>query len=159
MIANYKGATYLADLVGNKVILLTNDKEKANKDFDLKGDYFKKTTTIDDPELTDLFIQHFCVYYSDPIEGTKWWKADKEPPSRLEWNIEDDQVVINVPHNAKDTTWIQYNEESAAKKVNLDDCNGFLVKKTYVKHNGELIELTEECYMSIEDFKEALKSG
>lgn len=157
MVANYKEATYSANLIGNKGILLTKSKNEADKDFDLIGSSFRKTTTIDDPELTDLYIPHFFVYYANSAEGAKGWRIDKEPPIGLEWNIEEDQVVINVPH-AKNKTWIQYDTKAAAKKVNLDDCNGFLVKKRYVKHNSKLIELTEEVYMTIEDFKEVFKS-
>lgn len=159
IIANYKGATYSANLVGNNVTLVTHKKNKANKDFESKRDYFTKTTILDDPELTGLYIVHFYIHYADSVEGTKWWLINREAPLGLDWNVAENQVVIDVPHDAKDESWVQYNEGAAAKKVNLADCTGFLAKKTYVKHNGELIELTEEVYMPIDGFKEMLEKS
>ena len=48
-------------------------------------------------------------------------------------NIENNEVVINVDHNAKDSSWTQYDKHAASKKIKLTECEEYWVEKIFFK--------------------------
>lgn len=153
MIAKYNNNTYIANLKDEHVVLVTYQKEKTTKGFAQKRDYYKKKIDLNNKGLTDLYDIHFYVQYNDIEEGSRKWLVDESRAIGINGSIEKNEVIIDVSHDSKHSSWIQYDKGAAAKKIKLDDCNDFIIKIKYIKQNGKNITKTEEIRVEQDDFK------
>lgn len=153
MIAKYNNNTYIANLKDEHVVLVTHQEEKATKGFAQKRDYYKKKIDINDKGLTDLYDIHFYVQYNDIEEGSRKWMVDEGRAIGINGSIENNEVIIDISHDSKHSSWIQYDKGAAAKKIKMDDCNDFIIKIKYIKQNGKIITKTEEIRVEQDDFK------
>lgn len=153
MIAKYNHNAYIANLKDEHVVLVTYQKKKATEGFAQKRNYYKKKININDEGLTDLYDIHFYVQYNDIKEGYKRWLVDEGRAIGINGSIEKNEVIIDISHDSKHSSWIQYNKGAAAKKIKLDDCDGFIVEKEYIKQDGKIITKTEEMQVEPDEFK------
>lgn len=145
MIAEYIKNVYLVSVRGKEATLLTYDQGKSVDGFEPKRDYFTKTVNVDDPNLVSIYDPHFYVKYKDCIEETELWLVDEIGLK----DIENNEVIITVSHDAKDESWIQYDKGAALKKININDCTEYLIEKKYIKQNGKLVkDITEQTSVS-----------
>lgn len=156
MIAKYNNNTYIANLRDAHIVLMTYQKEKATEGFAQKRNYYKKKININDEGLTDLYDTHFYVQYNDIKEGYKRWLVDEGRAIGINGSIENNEVIIDVSHDSKHVSWIQYDKGAAAKKIKLDDCNDFIIKIKYIKQNGKIITKTEEIRVEPDEFKDMM---
>ena len=110
--------------------------------FEPEKDYFKKNVDLDDSSLHAIYDIHFYVKYKNSVEDMKIWLVDESRAVGLKEDIENNEVVIDVAHDAKDDSWIQYEKGAAAKKISLDDCEEYIVEKKYLKRNGRIVNET-----------------
>lgn len=144
MLAEYEGYVYIANIKEQQVTLLTYDQSKSLEGFEAKRDYFKKNVDLDDPSLSAIYDIHFYVKYKDSIEGIEIWLVDEGRAVGLKEDVEKNEVVIDVAHDAKDDSWIQYEKGSASKIINLADCTEYIIEKKYIKRNNRIIDETSE---------------
>lgn len=157
MIAEYEGYVYIANIRDEQVILLTYDASKAQEGFEFKRDYFKKTVDIKDSCLSAIYDIHFYVKYKDSVEDAVEWLVDEGRAVGIKENIENDEVIIDVAHDAKDDSWIQYDKGAASKKIRLDKCEEYIVEKKYVKRNGKMVdEVIEKSPVTLNEFKDLI---
>ena len=72
----------------------------------------------------------------------------------LKENIENNKVIIDVAHDAKDESWVQYEKGAAAKRINLDNCDEYIVVKKYVKRNERMVDnLIEKSSVTLNVFR------
>ena len=148
MIAKYNNNTYIANMKDEHVVLVTHQEEKATKGFAQKRDYYKKKIDINDKGLTDFYVQ-----YNDIEEGSRKWLVDEGRAIGINGSIEKNEVITDISHDSKHSSWIQYDKGAAAKKIKLDDCNDFMIKIKYIKQNGKNITKTEEMQVEPDEFK------
>ena len=153
MIAKYNNYIYIANLKGKHIILITCQKEKATEGFIQKRDYYKKQISITDKDLKDLYDIHFYVQYDDIQEGSKKWLVDDDRAIGINGDINNNEVIIDVDHDSKHKSWIQYERGAAAKKIKLNDCESFIIEKRYVKQDGKNIIKTEKMQVELSVFK------
>lgn len=139
MLAEYDGYIYIANISEKQVTLMTYDKSKVLDGFISKRDYFKKIVNIEDSSLTSLYEMHYWVEYNDKVESEEMWLVDEGRAVGLVSDIEKEQVTIDVPHDAKDSSWTQYDKGAASKVVSLRECNKFYVEKIFIKKNDKLV--------------------
>lgn len=139
MIAEYQENVYFVAVRNNEAYLSTLYPNKAIGVFEPERDYFFKTISIDDPKLVSIYDFHFYVRYKDSIEKTELWLVDEERDVCDKQNVENNEVVIDVIHDAQDESWTQSDKGAAMKKINLHDCTEFLVEKKFIKQNGRLV--------------------
>lgn len=156
MIAKYNNNVYIANLRDKPIVLVTYQKEKATEGFKQKRNYYKKEMNIKDKGLTDLYDIHFYVQYNDIEEGSRKWLVDEGRAIGINGNIENNEVIIDVSHDSKHDSWVQYDKGAAAKKIKLDDCNDFIIKIKYIKQNGKIITQTEEIRVEPDEFKDMM---
>src|SRR5574344_1142706 len=108
MLAEYEGYLFIAHMRDAQVTILTYDPSKNLEGFESKRDYFKKTVDINDPCLSAMYDIHFYVKYRDSVEDIDVWLVDEGRAVGLKENVENNEVVIDVAHEAKDESWIQY---------------------------------------------------
>lgn len=156
MIAKYNNNVYIANLRDKHIVLVTYQKEKATEGFKQKRNYYKKEMNIKDKGLTDLYDIHFYVQYNDIEEGSRKWLVDEGRAIGINGNIENNEVIIDVSHDSKHDSWVQYDKGAAAKKIKLDDCNDFIIKIKYIKQNGKIITQTEEIRVEPDEFKDMM---
>lgn len=157
MLAEYEGYVYIVNIRDEQVTLLTYDQSKAKEGFEPKRDYFKKTVDIKDSCLRVIYDIHFYVKYKDSVEDTVEWLVDEGRAVGIKENIENNEVVIDVAHDAKDDSWIQYDKGAASKKVNLNDCEEYIVEKKYVKRNERMVnEIIEKSSVTLNVFKNSI---
>lgn len=156
MIAKYNNNVYIANLRDKHIVLVTYQKEKATEGFKQKRNYYKKKMNIKDKGLTDLYDIHFYVQYNDIEEGSRKWLVDEGRAIGINGNIENNEVIIDVSHDSKHDSWVQYDKGAAAKKIKLDDCNDFIIKIKYIKQNGKIITQTEEIRVEPDEFKDMM---
>lgn len=156
MIAKYNNNVYIANLRDKHIVLVTYQKEKATEGFKQKRNYYKKEMNIKDKGLTDLYDIHFYVQYNDIEEGSRKWLVDEGRAIDINGNIENNEVIIDVSHDSKHDSWVQYDKGAAAKKIKLDDCNDFIIKIKYIKQNGKIITQTEEIRVEPDEFKDMM---
>lgn len=156
MIAKYNNNVYIANLRDKHIVLVTYQKEKATEGFKQKRNYYKKEMNIKDKGLTDLYDIHFYVQYNDIEEGSRKWLVDEGRAIGINGNIENNEVIIDVSHDSKHDSWVQYDKGAAAKKIKLDDCNDFIIKIEYIKQNGKIITQTEEIRVEPDEFKDMM---
>lgn len=156
MIAKYNNNVYIANLRDKHIVLVTYQKEKATEGFKQKKNYYKKEMNIKDKGLTDLYDIHFYVQYNDIEEGSRKWLVDEGRAIGINGNIENNEVIIDVSHDSKHDSWVQYDKGAAAKKIKLDDCNDFIIKIKYIKQNGKIITQTEEIRVEPDEFKDMM---
>ena len=157
MIAEYMENVYLASVRDKEVTLLTYDQGKSIEGFEPKRDYFKKTIRIDDSNLVSIYDLHFYVKYKDCVEEAELWLVDEGRAVGFKGHIENGEVIIDVPHDARDETWIQYDKGAASKKINLHDCTEYLVEKIFVKQNGRLVNgIAERTSVTLTVFKNSI---
>lgn len=153
MIAKYNNNVYIANLRDKHIVLVTYQKEKATEAFKQKRNYYKKEMNIKDKGLTDLYDIHFYVQYNDIEEGSRKWLVDEGRAIGINGNIENNEVIIDVSHDSKHDSWVQYDKGVAAKKIKLDDCSGFIVEKNYIKQDGKVLTKTEEMQIRPDELK------
>ena len=134
MIAKYNNNTYIANLRDAHIVLMTYQKEKTTEGFSQKRDYYKKKININDKGLTDLYDIHFYVQYNDIEEGYRRWLVDEDRAIGINGSIKNNEVIIDVSHDSKHVSWIQYDKE-------------------YIKHDGKIITKTEEMQVEPDEFK------
>ena len=156
MIAKYNNNVYIANLRDKHIVLVTYQKEKATEGFKQKRNYYKKEMNIKDKGLTDLYDIHFYVQYNDIEEGSRKWLVDEGRAIGINGNIENNEVIIDVSHDSKHDSWVQYDKGAAAKKIKLDDCDDFIIKIKYIKQNGKIITQTEEIRVEPDEFKDMM---
>lgn len=156
MLAEYKGYVYIANIKDQQVTLLTYDKSKSLEGFEPKRDYFKKYVNLDDSSLSAIYDIHFYVKYKDSVEVTDIWLVDENQAVGLKGNIEYNETVINVSHDAKDDSWIQYEKGAAAKKINLNDCEEYIIEKIYLKQNNIVNNIIEKLSVTLNAFKNSI---
>lgn len=154
MIAKYNNNVYIANLRDKHIVLVTYQKEKATEGFKQKRNYYKKEMNIKDKGLTDLYDIH--LQYNDIEEGSRKWLVDEGRAIGINGNIENNEVIIDVSHDSKHDSWVQYDKGAAAKKIKLDDCNDFIIKIKYIKQNGKIITQTEEIRVEPDEFKDMM---
>lgn len=106
--------------------------------------------------MTDLYDIHFYVQYNDIKEGYKRWLVDEGRAIGINGSIEKNEVIIDISHDSKHSSWIQYDKGAATKKIKLDDCNDFIIKIKYIKQNGKIITQTEEIRVEPDEFKDMM---
>ena len=159
MLADYNEYTYMANVDRDTVTLITFDTSKRLEGFEKIRYYYKKVVSLDDAELTALYDIHYKVKYYDSIETTEIWNIDEGRPVGLLPNIEENEVVIAVDHDAMDDTWTQFEKYAAAKKINLTDCIAYYIEKVYWKRNGVVEDgKVEEREVSINALKQSMVS-
>lgn len=157
MLAEYEGYVYIANIRDEQVTLLTYDQSKILDGFEPKRDYFKKIVDINDSCLSAIYDLHFYVKYKDSIEETDIWLVDEGRAVGIKENIEKNEVVIDVAHDAKDDSWIQYDKGAASKKINLADCEEFIVEKKYIKRNDRIVnEIIEKSSVTLNVFRNSI---
>ena len=117
MLAEFEGYTYIANVNFDTVTLVTFDENKKLEGFEAKRDYYKNIVKLDDPRLKSIYDIHYWVKYTDCIEKSEIWNIDEGRTVGFLSNIENNEVVINVDHNAKDSSWTQYDKHAASKKI------------------------------------------
>lgn len=154
MLAEYEGYVYIANIRDGQVTLLTYDKRKSLEGFKAKRDYFKKIVDINDSCLSAIYDIHFYVKYNDSVEDADIWMVDEGRAVGLKENIENNKVIIDVAHDAKDESWVQYEKGAAAKRINLDNCDEYIVVKKYVKRNERMVDnLIEKSSVTLNVFR------
>lgn len=153
MIAEYNNNTYIANLRDAHIVLMTYQKEKATEGFSQKRNYYKKKININDEGLTDLYDIHFYIQYTDIEEGYRRWLVDEDRAIGINGNISNNEVIIDVDHDSKHKSWIQYEKGAAAKKIKLNDCKCFIIEKSYVKQDGKNTIKTEKTQVELNVFK------
>lgn len=153
MIAKYNNNVYIANLRDKHIVLVTYQKEKSTEGFKQKRKYYKKEMNIKDKGLTDLYDIHFYVQYNDIEEGSRKWLVDEGRAIGINGNIENNEVIIDVSHDSKHDSWVQYDKGAAAKKIKLDDCSGFIVEKNYIKQDGKVLTKKEEMQIRPDELK------
>lgn len=157
MLAEYEGYVYIANIKEEQVTLLTYDQSKVLEGFEPKRDYFKKVVNLYDPCLSAIYNIHFYVKYKDSVEDKDMWMVDEGRAVGLKENVETNEVIIDVAHDAKDDSWFQYEKGAAAKKINLDDCAEYIVEKKYVKRNERIVdEVIEKSSVTLNVFKNSI---
>lgn len=157
MIAEYEGYIYIANMRNAEVTLLTYDESKKLDGFEAKRDYFKKTVDINDSCLSALYDLHFYVKYKDSVEDANVWLVDEGRSVGLKENVEDNELVIDVAHDAKDDSWTQYEKGAAAKRINLADCEEYIVEKKYIKRNDRIVnEIIEKSSVTLNVFRNSI---
>lgn len=101
--------------------LLTYDKRKSLEGFKAKRDYFKKIVDINDSCLSAIYDIHFYVKYNDSVEDADIWMVDEGRAVGLKENIENNKVIIDVAHDAKDESWVQYEKGAAALSLRMEN--------------------------------------
>lgn len=154
MLAEYNGYVYIANIKDQQVTLLTYDQNKSLKGFAPEKDYFKKTVNLHDSNLSTIYDIHFYVKYNDSVEDINIWLVDENRAVGVKGNVENNEVIIDVSHNAKDDSWIQYEKGAAAKKINLGDCEEYIVEKKYFKRNDRIVnEIIEKSSVTLNVFR------
>jgi hypothetical protein len=156
MVAKYNGQLYIANKVNDKIYIITKFKDKAIDGFQTKHNDFYKQIKIDDERLTDLYDVHFFVDYNDSIEKETFWCIDENRPIGLIALIENDEATITIDHFALDDSWITYDKYAASKIININDCFGWYIYKTYYKKNGNCFNdiYKEKQNVTIKELKE-----
>jgi hypothetical protein len=139
MLAVYDGYVYMANVQNDQVTLMTYDHKKSKEGFETKRDYFKRTVKLNDPFLEAVYELHYWVRYNDNVEDNDIWLIDEGRSVGLKTDIENGEVIIDVAHDAKDESWIQYEKGAAAKKINLSKCTEYFVEKNYIKRNDRIV--------------------
>ena len=139
MIAEYKGNKYKATINSSDIVLITRKSEKCLDGFVSKRDYFKKNVLIEDSELDSVYEILFLVEYKDEFENATEWIVNEGRAVGLIADVEKDELVIDVSHDSKDKSWIQYDKGAASKIISLSECYSFILEKRYVKKDGHLI--------------------
>jgi hypothetical protein len=140
MLAEYEGYVYMANVQNELVTLMTYDNSKCLEGFEAKRDYFKKSISINNPLLEVVYELHYWVRYKDCVEDNEVWLVDEERSVGLKSNIENDEIIIDVAHDAKNESWVQYEKGAAAKIIKLSDCSEFFVEKVYLKRNERIVD-------------------
>lgn len=154
MIAEYQENVYFVSVRNNEATLSTLYPNKSIGGFEPKRDYFKKTVNIDDPKLVSIYDLHFYVRYKDSVEKTELWLVDEGRAVGLDENIENNEVVIDIPNDAPDESWTQYDKGAASKIIDLHDCTEFLVEKKFIKQNGRLVNgVAKKTSVTLTEFK------
>lgn len=157
MLAEYEGYVYIANIKDQQVTLLTYDQSKSLESFEAKRDYFKKNVDLDDPSLSAIYDIHFYVKYKDFIENIEIWLVDEGRAVGLKEDVEKNEVVIDVAHDAKDDSWVQYEKGASAKKINLSDCEEYIVEKKYLKRNERIVnEIIEKSSVTLNVFRNSI---
>lgn len=157
MLAEFEGYTYIANVNCDTVTLVTFDKNKKLEGFEAKRDYYKNVVKLDDSRLESIYDIHYWVKYTDCIEKSEIWNIDEGRAVGFLSNIENNEVVINVDHNAKDSSWTQYDKYAASKKIKLTECAEYWVEKIFFKKNGRLVEKNvEKIKVSLETLKASM---
>lgn len=157
MLAEYEGYVYIANIRDSQVTLLTYDQRKSLEGFETERDYFKKTIDINDSRLSAKYDIYFCVKYNDSVEDADIWMVNEDRAVGLKENIENNEIIIDVAHDAKDESWIQYEKGAAVKRINLDNCDEYIVVKKYVKRNERLgNNLIEKSSVTLNVFKNSI---
>lgn len=144
MLAEYSGYIYIASVQNKQVTLMTYNKSKCLEGFEPKRDYFKKNISINDALLKELYKIHYYVKYKDIVEDNEIWLVDEEQSVGFKSNIENDEVIINVAHDAKDGFWAQYERGASAKVIKLSDCAEYIIEKIYTKHDNKIVNKESE---------------
>lgn len=156
MIAEYKDNVYIASIQDNQVVLVTFNNNKKLEGFEPKRDYFRKVVQIDDPMLVSLYEIHYWVLYRDSVETLELWEVDAGGLG-LNPDIENEEVIIDVAHDAKDDSWIQYEKGISVKKIKLADCDGFFVEKKFFKRNGKIVNnVVEKSSVTLNTLKNSM---
>ena len=156
MIAEYKENVYIASIQDNQVVLVTFNNNKKLEGFEPKRDYFRKVVQIDDPMLVSLYEIHYWVLYRDSVETLELWEVDAGGLG-LNPDIENEEVIIDVAHDAKDDSWIQYEKGISVKKIKLADCDGFFVEKKFFKRNGKIVNnVVEKSSVTLNTLKNSM---
>ena len=157
MLAEYEGYVYIANIKDQQVTLLTYDQSKSLESFEAKRDYFKKNVDLDEPSLSAIYDIHFYVKYKDFIENIEIWLVDEGRAVGLKEDVEKNEVVIDVAHDAKDDSWVQYEKGTSAKKINLSDCEEYIVEKKYSKRNERIVnEIIEKSSVTLNVFRNSI---
>ena len=157
MLAEYEGYVYISNIKDEQVTLLTYDQSKMIEGFEPKRDYFKKVVDINDSCLSAIYDIHFYVKYRDTVEDTDIWMVDEGRAVGMKGNVENNEVIIDVAHDAKDDSWIQYEKGAAAKKRNLDECEEYIVEKKYIKRNEIMVdEIIEKSSVTLKVFRNSI---
>lgn len=156
MLAKYKGCVYNAKVEDKQVTLLTYNQNKAEEGFKPKRDYFEKNVDLNDSCLREIFDIHFYVKYKDCVEEQDVWMVDENRAVGFKGNVENNEVVIDVAHDSKDVSWIQYEKGAAMKKINLLDCEEYIVEKKYIKKEGKVDEITEKFSIEFNVFRDVI---
>ena len=157
MLAEYNGNIYIANVKSNQVVLLTYDYNKVIDGFERNKDYFKKVVSIDDPLLKNIYEIHYWVKYNDNSEKEGLLRVDEDRAVGLKADVENDIVVIDIPYNALDDTWLQYDNGAAAKRINLLDCTEYYIEKRFIKYNKKTVnEVIEKKSVSLDVMKASM---
>lgn len=156
MIAEYQGNIYFASEHKDHISLVTHDPSKCIGWFESEHDYFYKDISFDDPELKNLYKFHFYVKYHDCFEKNEIWIVDEGRAVGDVPNIEEEKVVIDVNHDSREASWKQYDKGAASKKINLRDCEEFIIEKKYIKKNGSKSISIEKFNVNLETFKNTM---
>lgn len=139
MLGEYDGYIFMANIQGDQVTLITFDSKKALEGFEPKRDYFKKIVQLDDPVLAELYEIRYWVKYTDSVETKDLWLVDEGRSVGLSAFLENDEIIIDVTHDAKDDSWMQYDKGAAAKKISLCDCTDCFIEKIYKKRKDRIV--------------------
>ncbi len=156
MIGEYNGYDYFAIVSGEQISLITYNVNKKTEGFENKRDYYKKSISIDDPDLERIYDIHFFVRYNDCAESKDYWCVDEGRAIGANPDIELGRVVIDIDHDSKDSTWIQYDKGAAYKIIGLDECKEYFIEKRYIKKNGVRSKEIETMSVSKETFKKSM---
>lgn len=157
MLAEYKDYVYIANVKDEQVTLLTYNQSKMLEGFEPKRDYFKKVVDINDSCVSAIYDIHFYVKFRDTVEDTDIWMVDEDRAVGLKGNIENNEVIIDIAHDAKDDSWIQYEKGAAAKKINLYDCEEYIVEKKYIKRNEKIVDkIIEKSSVTLKVFRNSI---
>ena len=159
MRAIYKNEEFLSAILYdlNLISIVTYEERTEEEGFEAKRDYYVKRIKIEDEDLEELYRVSFYVRYKDSVEENEMWIVDEGRAVGLIPDIENDIVVIDVPHSPKDETWIQYERGEAAKQISLKDCTEYMIKTIYRKKDGKVVDKLEETIsVSEEEFKKAM---
>ena len=56
--------------------------------------------------VSAIYDIHFYVKFRDTVEDTDIWMVDEDRAVGLKGNIENNEVIIDIAHDAKDDSWI-----------------------------------------------------
>lgn len=128
MIAEYNGIKYHAILHKENIKLITCRKDKLQAGFLSKAGRFSKIISFDDPAFTSLYVIRYFVEYRDKAEGQQSWPIYHTCSAWPESDIRDGTVTINVPHEPKDSSWLQCDRCLSSKAIRLADCSSFHIE-------------------------------
>lgn len=95
--------------------------------------------------------------YIDSIEKENLWLVDEDRAVGLRCDIQKNEVIIDVPHDAKDDSWIEYDKGAACKKINLEACTKFIIERTFIKYDGKIVDkYVRKESVKLSDFKKSI---